>query len=37
MSEDRVYLAGGEDKNGDHHLFATDNLGREPINVRACE
>lgn len=28
MSEDRVYLAGGEDDNGDHHLFAIDNLDR---------
>lgn len=28
MAEDRVYIVGGEDENGDQHLFATDDLGR---------
>lgn len=28
MAEDRVYIVGGEDDNGDQHLFATDDLGR---------
>lgn len=37
MSEDRVYLAGGEDENGDHHLFATDNLERAIAAYRDFE
>jgi hypothetical protein len=37
VSEDRVYLAGGEDKHGDHHLFATDNLERAIAAYRDFE
>jgi hypothetical protein len=37
MQEDRAYLAGGEDENGDHHLFATDNLQRAIAAYRDFE
>ena len=37
MTEDRVYLTGGEDENGDHHLFATDNLARAIAAYRDFE
>jgi hypothetical protein len=37
VSEDRVYLAGGEDELGDHHLLATDNLERAIAAYRDFE
>lgn len=37
MSEERFYLTGSDDENGDHHFFATDDLARAIAAYRDFE